>query len=241
LENLNSQIKRRTRALGIFPNRASVIRLVGMVLLEKHEDWLEQCEVRMKQRLVKRLDQLISHAQSVLATEHKGNDGFTFIDNAAMHGLRTVALSFIERVYGKEHTHYTEFLDHAGSCGLSDAEAALSMLKTIRDEIDGDWLFNIRNLVAADVFGDFLEMADYLLAEGYKDPAAVIIGSTLEEHIRQLAENRGIEAEIVRNGSRRFKTADHLNGDLKKDGVYTKLDYKSITAWLDLRNLAAHH
>ena len=40
MENLNAQIKRRSRVVGIFPNRASIVRLVGTLLLEQHEDWL---------------------------------------------------------------------------------------------------------------------------------------------------------------------------------------------------------
>ena len=115
-------------------------------------------------------------------------------------------------------------------------EPLVGILKALRADYSAGYLATVEELVHADLFSDFLGMADHLLTQGYKDPAAVLVGSVLEEHLRKLCLKSGLAVSAGAN----YKKADTLNAELAGAGVYSKLDQKSITAWLDLRNKAAH-
>jgi len=110
------------------------------------------------------------------------------------------------------------------------------VLMSLEEAYKSGYLERVAELVHAEMFADFVEMAEYLLHEGYKDPAAVIIGSVLEEHLRQLCAKNGLATDVAGKPMK----AEQLNSDLAGKPVYSKLDQKSITSWLDLRNKAAH-
>lgn len=42
IERLNKEIKKRTRVVGVFPNEAACERLAGSLLMEQHEEWMEE-------------------------------------------------------------------------------------------------------------------------------------------------------------------------------------------------------
>lgn len=193
------------------------------------------------QDLIVRVDELIEMGNKVLSTRSTPVDyGIEIVDSGSIKGFRAAALSFIDRVYGNTHPHFTEFESNTDNTYISCAETGISILQAIRAEIDGGWLFTLKGLITSEVFADFIEMAEHLLETGYKDPAAVVCGSVLEEHLRQLCIKNKIPTTTVKKGKEVPKKADTLNSELTKNEVYGKLDQKMVTAWLDLRNNAAH-
>jgi hypothetical protein len=114
--------------------------------------------------------------------------------------------------------------------------ALVGVLKSLRQAYEHGYLETVEELVHADLFADFLGMAEYLLDGGYKDPAAVLIGGVLEEHLRNLCIKHTISVTIADGSARK---ASQLNDDLAKV-AYDKLVQKGVTYWLDVRNKAAH-
>lgn len=115
--------------------------------------------------------------------------------------------------------------------------AMIEMLRCIRADYEGGYMRRIEELVHANVFSDFLAMAEELLNKRYKDPAAVLAGTVLEGHLRSLAVRHDVPYEDAEG--RRLR-ANRLNADLASAEVYNGLEQKNVTAWLDLRNKAAH-
>ena len=74
LERLNLEIKRRSKVIGIFPNEASMLRLIGSVLIEQNELYTTHSHVNFKREDLAKLDascedlrQIAKIQQSLLA------------------------------------------------------------------------------------------------------------------------------------------------------------------------------
>lgn len=191
--------------------------------------------------LKRRINELISQADQVLNTTQASAKGdIKWVNLEKFYAFRTAALSFLRNTFGENHPYYQEFNQQAHSFMAENTESGRGILSAVKQEIDGGWLFTVKGLISAEIFADFLEMAQYLLNEGYKDAAAIMSGSVLEEHLRQLCIKNSIPVENIKDGKPVAKKADLINAELTAKSAYNKLDQKSVTAWLDLRNKAAH-
>ncbi len=187
-----------------------------------------------------RADAIIALGEQVLPTWRTTQYGHEY-DNTLYASFRAAGMSFLANTFGTDHPYYREFEKHSADAYTTTLKSSIGVLKAARDEVAGGWAVSTRGLVSAEIFADFLEMAEHLLEQGYKDPAAVMIGSVLEEHCRKLAQKHGVPLEVPdKNGNPVPKKAEVINADLQKAGVYNLLQQKSVTAWLDLRNKAAH-
>ncbi|MBT2764085.1 hypothetical protein [Paenibacillus sp. ISL-20] len=189
------------------------------------------------EKIVKRFEELLNLGQQVMNTRKSPGSnviGDDRVDAEIASQWATSTQNLIERVFGKDSVHLKNINKIAEKyVTYSPAVRILGILKAAKDDFEHDFLFDLKTIIEAEVFDDFLEQSEYLLEAGYFQPAAVITGCILEDGLRKLCDRHQIEIDAK-------PKLDKMNADLAKEGIYNKLTHKQITAFADLRNKAAH-
>lgn len=194
-----------------------------------------------KESFAKQLDEILNEYNAIKLKS--GADDLSKISKEEMSKISTKISSAVERISGKNSEYYKSLKEVIESNYLDHRRIKyfIGIAQALKSDLENDYLKSLSDIIQSEVFSDYLEMAEHLLNEGYKDPAAVIIGSTLETHLRELCKSNDIDTEIIKSdGKNVTKKAEVMNADLVKKEVYSKMYQKQVTAWLDLRNNAAH-
>jgi len=191
----------------------------------------------LDRKIIKRLNELIELGERVLLTRRSPAPGHItsdYVDIQLANQWFTSSLNLIQRIFGESSVHYQHlhkyFRDYPK---WPDVDQAFGVLLSAKDDYENESLFNIKQLVEAELFDEFLEQAEYLHHAGYFQAAAVIGGSVLEDGLKKLCIKNNIELTEK-------PKLDWMNSQLAKIGIYNKLTQKKITALADLRNSAAH-
>src|SRR5882724_12693099 len=95
----------------------------------------------------------------------------------------------IRKLYDSQGQHFENYLTLTNKYDFTKLHSnyythlcsAQGLLKAIRHELKKGLITDLKNLLQASIFADFLEMAEHLVSGGYKDAAAVMIGAVLED------------------------------------------------------------
>jgi hypothetical protein len=136
-------------------------------------------------KIVTEIDELVAIAEklsrdSSVSRSSLGPDRIEELSAIASRGGQT-----IQRLYGQNSQYSRSFekvlktdnFTSMHSNSYKHISEFVGILKGVQHDIKSGLLSDFRRLLQAEVFADFLEMAEHILSEGYKDAAAVLLGA----------------------------------------------------------------
>lgn len=133
---------------------------------------------------------------------------------------------------GLQVTHGTKVIADA-SAAISKFGQQLYIIKSIQQRFESS-LFDMKQLVQADIFDSELESARELLKKGFVRGSAVVGGVVLEKHLAQACTNHNI------NVPGKNPTISNYNNKLRDGGVYETPTWRRINFLADIRNQCCH-
>ena len=184
----------------------------------------------LKEKYLQRIQQLLDKANFIIRNQEKSNVDVL----SRYHEWKSGCKSLLANVVGKEDDYYQDFVENTKLPTIRHpVEVGVGTLTALKEDIELGLLVKVQTWVLAEVFSDFLEMAEHLLESRHKDPAALLIGAVLENGLRKLAKKTITP----------LKPRDDIsavNMKLADKKIYNKLTQSQIQTWKKLRDNASH-
>jgi hypothetical protein len=207
----------------------------------------------LEARVLKRIDKLISKGDGFFKEELSEQEQEDFkkalrmdlvdefynplddVDSHEFEAWRAQTIFFLGSVLNENHFYVNAFESHVRKADNSRSTVMVgqNILSAVREDIEDGFLTDVRTLVSAEVFADFLEMAEHLVDKGCLHPAASLTGAVLENGLRKIAASSSIKMKAKEDLS-------SLNHKCANAEVYNRLVQKKLAVFIDIRNSADH-
>ena len=180
--------------------------------VSNYEIWYSKALCVIKQLMPDRLNDF------VLLYKNEKRKGLTLSTYTISDALRTIRST--EGYYGPHSARYCVF-------------SQVNMVQSCFDSFDNK-IFEIQNILQADIFDSEIDSAKHLLKKGFLRAAGAICGVIIEKHFSEVCKNHSITMK------KKSPTIADFN-DALKDNVYDTIEWRRIQRFGDLRNLCDHN
>ncbi len=185
----------------------------------EYQLWYSEALVLIKQLLPDRLADFVRQYEKP-KTRRKEITNENYVIEDALQGLN------ITQGYEKKVV-----VD--GCAAIPRFEQQISIIISVKNRFESS-LFDIRQLVQADLFDSELDSARELINKGFIRAAGAIAGVVLEGHLAQVCENHKVTIRKKNPG------INDLAETLKKSNIIDTPVWRNIQRFADLRNLCDH-
>jgi hypothetical protein len=189
-----------------------------------------------KELVLQRLDKLIKEANDLLALPKVGS-GYLPADRCMV--WYTSCKFHLPQLLGDGNPYCQAFLLVADTTGRDSVTRGRMLLERVREEYASGGIRDLRDLAAAEVFTDFLGMAQHLHNEKYHHAAVSIAGAVLEDCLRRVHLKRIGDYEKP-SSINKLNMALYNYSREHDPSFYPNTQRSQVEAWGTLRNEVDH-
>lgn len=193
----------------------SISKLKGATFRDRYQKWYNASLAAIQQLLPSRVDDFIASYHRSVRKDKISLDNFSIEDYLLGLSLRS---------YSKECNH---------GLIISKFDLQYEIVRSLTDRMDSS-LFEIQQLVEADMFDSEIDAAETLAKRGFLRGAGAICGVVLEKHLKSVAKSHNL------NFTKKAATINDFNELLKNNNVIDVAQWRHLQFLGDIRNICDH-